>query len=283
MELWWFGPMRVERVRFVAVVAFVALGLVSTPEAAGAQSVPVAERDALVRLRVDRGGRAEDVDPLIRLANEAGAKGLPVRPLTSKIREGFSKGVEQTLLESVVRQLAGHLETANGLIRDAASGTEREAAVTLLADALERGVTSEEVANLQRQSQISGKPSVSSEGLAAASKGLSLIKESRLPTADGTAVMVEALRQGYRSHEMLDLGLQIKRRERDYREGRASLLALRDAIARGTRPDQLFRDSRPTVERPAATGPDATGTTRDRARPPDRPTRPERPAGDRVR
>ena len=281
MELWWFGRMRARH--FVAIVALVALGLVSMPESVSAQSVTASERDALVQLRVDRGGRAEDVDPLIRLANEAGAKGLPVRPLTSKIREGFSKRVEQALLESVVRQLAGHLETANGLIRETASGAEREAAVTLLADALERGVTSEEVGNLQRQSQASGKPAVSPEGLAAASKGLSLIKESKLPAADGTAVMVEALRQGYRSHEMLDLGLQIKRRERDYREGRASLLALRDAIARGTRPERLFTDSRPTVERPAATRPDATGTTRDRARPTERPTRPERPGGDPVR
>jgi hypothetical protein len=96
--------------------------------------------------------------------------------------------------------------------------------------------------------------------------------------------MVEALRQRFRSHEMIDLGREIKSRERDYREGRASLVALRDAIARGNRPDQLFRDSRrTTVDRPAATRPDPTTTTRERAQPPERPTRPDRSGTDRVR
>jgi hypothetical protein len=44
----------------------------------------LADREALVRLRVDQGGRAEDVDALIRLADEAAAKGLPAGPLTNK-------------------------------------------------------------------------------------------------------------------------------------------------------------------------------------------------------
>ena len=282
MEFWWFGRMRARHVRFVTIVAVVALGLVSMPESASAQSVTASERDALVRLRVDRGGRADDVEPLIRMANEAGARGLPVQPLVSKIREGISKRHEPAQIEAVVRQMTAHLETANGLIGGSASSTDRDA-VTLLADALGSGVTPDEVSALQRQSQVAGKPPAPANGVAGAAKGLSLIKESQLPTADGTAVMVEALRQGYRSPDMVDLGRQIKRRERDYQEGRASLLALRDAIARGTRPERLFRDSRPTVERPAATRPDATGTTRDRAQPPERPTRPERPGGDRVR
>lgn len=278
MGLWWFVPMGVRRARIAAIVALVAFALAGTPDVAGAQAVSAAERDTLVQLRLDRGGRAEDIDPLIRLANDAGAKGLPVRPLLSKIREGISKRHEPSEIEAVVRQMAAHLETANGLIRDQpASNAEREAAVTLLADALGSGVTSDEVGALQRQSQVSGKPSASADGLAGAAKGLSLIKESRLPVAEGTAVMAEALRQGYRSTNMVDLGREIKRRERDYREGRASLLALRDAIARGTRPERLFTDRRPTnVERPAATRPEPTGTTRDRAQPPDRPTRPER-------
>ncbi len=37
-----------------------------------------------MRLRVDQGGRAEDVDALIRLADEAAARGLPAGPLTNK-------------------------------------------------------------------------------------------------------------------------------------------------------------------------------------------------------
>ena len=90
------------------------------------------------------------------------------------------------------------------------------------------------------------------------------------------AVMAEAVRQRYRPFDMQDLGREVKRREADYRSGRASLRALRDAIARGTRPDVLLRDSRSVVvERPAAARP-ATDRP-ERTTPIDRPQRPERP------
>ena len=105
--------------------------------------------------------------------------------------------------------------------------------------------------------------------------------------------MAEAMRQGFRSQEILDLGREIKRREADYRAGRASLRALRDAIARGDRPEQLFRDARvETTARPAAARPDATRpdapVERPVARPetpqrPEQPVRPERPATTRDR
>ena len=268
MESSWFGPMRVRRLRIVTLFIIAAAIIVSIPVAGSAQFAQAADRDALDRL-----------------VSEAGARGLPVAPLTSKIREGFSKGATVAAIESVVRQLAAHLETANSLVREpSVTGAEREAAVTLLADALEHGVTADEVGHLQRQSQVAGRPPAPPGGLAAAAKGLSLIKEAKLPATDGTAVMVEALRQRFRSHEMIDLGREIKSRERDYREGRASLVALRDAIARGNRPDQLFRDSRrTTVDRPAATRPDPVTTTRERAQPPERPTRHDRSGTDRVR
>lgn len=269
--------------RAVLIVTLVALAVASMPESVSAQSITAAERDALVRLRVDRGGRAEDVDPLVRLANEAGAKGLPTKPLVSKIREGISKRHEPAQIESVVRQMTAYLETASSFFRESARSAERDAAVTDLADVFGRGVMPDEVGALQREAQVSGTAPVSPDSLAGAAKGLSSIKEAKLPAEEGTAVMVEALRQGYRPNDMVDLGREIKRRERDYREGRASLTALRDAIARGTRRDRLFTDGRRGVERPAATRPDPTGTTRDRVQPPERPTRPERPGGDRMR
>lgn len=265
------------------IVTLVALAVVSMPESVCAQSVTAPEREALARLRVERGGRADDVDALVRLANDAAAKGLPTKPLVSKIREGISKRHEPAQIEAVVRQMTDHLETASSFFRESPRNAEWDAAVTDLADVLGRGVTPDEVGALQREAQGPGKSPVSPDSLAGAAKGLSSIKEAKLPTEEGTAVMVEALRQGYRSNDMVDLGREIKRRERDYREGRASLTALRDAIARGARRDRLFTDGRRAVERPAATRPDATGTTRDRAQPPERPTRPERPGGDRVR
>jgi hypothetical protein len=268
--------------RAVLIATLAALAVASMPQSVSAQSISASERDALVRLRVERGGRAEDVDPLVRLANDAGAKGLPTKPLVSKIREGISKRHEPAQIEAVVRQMTAHLETATGFFRESARNAERDAAVMDLADVLGRGVTADEVGTLQREGQGSGTP-VSPDSLAGAAEGLWSIKEAKLPTDEGTAVMVEALRQGYRPNDMVDLGREIKRRERDYREGRASLTALRDAIARGTRRDRLFTDSRRAVERPAATRPDPTGTTRDRPQPPERPTRPERPGGNRVR
>jgi hypothetical protein len=156
--------------------------------------------------------------------------------------------------------------------------------VTLLADAFGGGVTPEDVGEIRRLSEPNGKATLSLETLASAAKGFSFIKEARLPSVDGTAVMAEAVRQGFRSHEILELGREIKRRERDYRDGRASLRALRDAIAQGNRTDQLFRDSRSgSAERPAAIRPEpATSrpepTTRpERPLPPERPARPEPP------
>ena len=165
--------------------------------------------------------------------------------------------------------------------------------MTLLAESLGSGVTLDEVRELRQQAQASGKVAMSSEGLAGAAKGLSFIKEAKLPLAEGTPVIAEAVRQGFQSRELQDLGREVKRRESDYRAGRASLRALRDAIARGDRPDTLFRDPRPEiVERPAATRPETPVERPERpSRPeapqrpeqPERPTRPERPEGARTR
>jgi hypothetical protein len=241
------------------------------PAVCGAQTVSAADRDAVVRQRTDRGGRAEEIDALIRLANDAAAKGLPTAPLTNKIREGIAKNKDQKQIEAVVRQLAAQLEAADRVVRDVepgAAGAQREAAVTLLAETLGSGLTVEEVRELRRVTQAS-RPATSSQELANAAKGLSFIKDARLPVPDGTAVIGEAVRQGYRSHEVVDVGREVKRREADYRAGRTTLRALREAIARGDRPEQLFRPVRPDESsRPAVTRPDTV----------ERPARPETPA-----
>ena len=236
----------------------------------------------------------------MRHADEAAKKGLPVGPLTNKIREGLAKGAAPNRIEVVVRQMALDLETADRLLRElqpttAASG--RETPVLLLAEALGGGVTPEEVDVLHRQAQSPNQPPMSADGLGSAAKGLSLIKGAGLPITEGTAVMAEAMRQGFRPPEMLDLGREIKRREHDFREGRASLLTLREAIVRGERPDRLFHDARPAIiERPDPTRPDHAVTrpepTDIRPEPTDRPERPqgrdrpappERPGGTRGR
>jgi len=236
------------------------------------------EREAILRLASDRGVSADEAAALLRPVDEAGAKGLPVAPLTNKVREGLAKGVDPKRIDTVVRQLAGHLGTADALIRELnlAAGPVRDEPVTLLADALAGGVSTDEVRELRRQAQPAA-TLLPSDSLAGAAKGLSLIKSASLPAAEGTAVMAEAVRHGYRAHEMLEVGRQVKRRERDYRDGHASLRALREAIARGERPEQIFTATRAAAERPSATRPDAATERPARPATPERPVRPERP------
>jgi len=224
---------------------------------------------------------AQTQDDLLRQADAvAAAKGLPVDPLKNKVREGFAKNRNPKQIETAVNQLVSNLETADRIVRDVepgAAAAERESAVTLLADALSSGLTAEEIRELQRQAQVTGLPAPE---LAGAAKGLSFIKEARLPLNEGTAVMAEAVRQKFRPYEMLDLGREIKRREADYRSGRVTLQSLRDAIARGTRPETLLRDSRAVAaDRPAATRPTTTDRPERTTAPVDRPQRPvDRPS-----
>ena len=229
--------------------------------------------------------QASDRDGLNRLVAEATAKGLPAAPLTNKIQEGLAKGADPKRIELIVRQMTANLETADRLVREIEpeSGIAgRAAAVTLLGESLGSGVTLDEIRELRVSAQVSKQP-IPAEAVANAAKGLSFIKEARLSVPDGTAVMAEAVKRGFRSHEILDLAREIKRRESDYRAGRASLRALRDAIARGDRPDQLLRDSRAvTVDRPAATPSRPERPVERPARPeapqrPEQPVRPERP------
>jgi hypothetical protein len=276
--------------RELTALLLVALCSLAAPDLCAAQSVSASEREALVRLRTDRGGQAEEVDALIGLAGEVAAKGLPAAPLMNKLREGLAKGADPKRIDQVIRQMATQLEAADRLVREiepAPGGAGREASVTLLAESLGSGVTPGDVRELLRLAQASGRPPLSAEAVAIAAKGLSFIEEARLPVPEGTAVIAEAVKQGFRSHEILGLAREVKRRVGDYRAGRASLRALRDAIARGDRPDQLFRDSRGNaVERPASARPDAP-VDRPTVRPevpqrpeqPTRPERPERPAG----
>jgi len=245
-----------------------------------AQGVTTSERDAILRLAADRGLAADDAGALLRPVDDAGTKGLPVAPLANKLREGLAKGVDPKRIDTVVRQMAGQLSTADALIRELnlADAPVRDEPIVLLADALAGGVSADEVRELRRQAQPAGSPPLPSDSLAGAAKGLSLIKSAALPASEGTAVMAEAVRHGYRAHEMLEVGRQVKRRERDYRDGHASLRALRDAIARGERPEQIFTATRAgAVERPAATRPDAPTERPTRPARPEAPVRPERP------
>jgi hypothetical protein len=222
------------------------------------------------------------VDALIARATEAAGKGLPPAPIVNKIREGLAKGHDTPRIDAVLVQIAGQLESADRVVSElfpSSVPAGRERSVVLLAEAFAGGVTPDEVREIGRQSR--GGPSPAAiEAVAAAAKALASIKDAQLPVVEGTAIVVEALRRGYRPFEVADLGREIRRREAGYRAEPARLRALRDAIARGDRPEQLFRDSRverdSQVERPAATRPD-TPQRPERPAQPERPQRPEVP------
>jgi hypothetical protein len=285
----WFVPRSSVLLAVAHAAALCATTCVLAPAVLGAQGVSQVEREALVRRQVERGGRAEDVEALLRRVDEAAAKGLPTESLTSKVREGLAKGADGRRIESVIGQMTATLATADGLVRELAPGAvgaERRAAVVLLAESLDGGVTVEDVRALRAANPDSSTP-ITSDRLAGSAKGLALIRSARLPAEDGRQVMAEAVRRGFRGNELLDLGRDVKRREREFQAGRASLRALRDAIARGERPETLLRDVR---EAPAAVRPEATRPDVERAAParpetvrpepirPERPTAPERPA-----
>jgi DNA-binding transcriptional MerR regulator len=214
-----------------------------------AETISVQDQEQIERLRMAQGFSAEEVHQLIEQVNKAGENGLPPEPLVNKVKEGLAKGVDPKRIDPVLRLMVGHFEAAQGVLQDAGnrgtldlSAGNRQRALETMAEALARGVTSEEVRDLARVSQ-EGKLKVTSETLAAGAKSLAVIKEAKISSKDGTVLVSEGLRQGYRSSELVDLAREIKRRGPEFQEGRASIRALQEQMARGDRGDKLFRDS----------------------------------------
>jgi hypothetical protein len=203
--------------------------------------------DDIARLSAAQGRSAEEVKPLVDLATKAGERGLPPGPLVNKIKEGLAKGVEPARIEPVLREMAGRLATAQetlkelsgrGLVDAGSSGRQR--AVEVLAEALGRGVSPDEVRQIGRLAQ-EGKPRLTPDALASGAKSLAVMKEGGVPAREGLSLVADALRQGFRPSELADLSRELKRRGR---EGRLPLQAVQDAVKRGDRPDQIFREDR---------------------------------------
>jgi hypothetical protein len=216
-------------------------------EIAFAQSVLPQDLDDIARLSAAQGRSAEEVKPLVDLATKAGERGLPPGPLVNKIKEGLAKGVEPARIEPVLREMAGRLATAQetlkelsgrGLVDAGSSGRQR--AVEVLAEALGRGVSPDEVRQIGRLAQ-EGKPRLTPDALASGAKSLAVMKEGGVPAREGLSLVADALRQGFRPSELADLSRELKRRGR---EGRLPLQAVQDAVKRGDRPDQIFREDR---------------------------------------
>ncbi len=209
------------------------------------QSVSPQDLEDIARLSAAQGRSADEVKPLVELANKAGERGLPPGPLVNKIKEGLAKGIEPARIEPVLREMAGRLEAAQETLKDLsgrglvdAGSSGRQRAVEVLAEALARGASPEEVREIGRLAQ-EGKPRLAPEALASGAKSLAVMKEGGVPAREGLSLVTEALRQGFRPSELADLSRELKRRGR---EGGLPLQAVQDAVKRGDRPDQIFRD-----------------------------------------
>lgn len=215
-----------------------------------AEPIPSQDRDDIVRLRVARGGTAQEVAGLLEQAGKAADRGLPAELLANKIKEGLAKGVDPTRIEPVLGRLIGHLDAAQEIVkgsgsRDVAevSGAARTRALDVLAEAFARGLTPDEARELERQAR-QGTPRLTAESLAAGAKGLAVLKEAGIAVKEGVPLMSVAIQRGFRSADLVDLSRELKRRSSEIQSGKVRLKSLREAIARGDRPEQLFGDER---------------------------------------
>lgn len=210
-----------------------------------AEPLSVQDREAITRLGSAQGRVESEITPLLDHVSKAGERGLPTESLLNKVREGLAKGVEPKRIDPVLRQMTSRLESAHEVLQEAGSrGMEegnRQRAIETMAEAFSRGATADEVRELSRLSQ-DGRHKATQEELAAGAKSLAVMKEGRVPSKDGAALIGEGMKQGYRASELLDLSREVKRRGADFEEGRASLKALREQVRQGERSDRLFKD-----------------------------------------
>lgn len=210
-----------------------------------AESLSDRDRAEINRLRAAQGHSADDINPLLEQVTKAGERGLPVESLANKVKEGLAKGIEPKRIDPVLRQMTSRLESAHEVLEEAKSRGiaegNRQRALETMAEAFARGATADEVRELSRLSQ-EGRHKATQEELAAGAKSLAVMKEGKISSNDGTALVGEGIKQGYRSSDLLDLGREVKRRGSDFQEGRTSLKALREQVRRGERGDRLFKD-----------------------------------------
>jgi hypothetical protein len=243
MEWWLYGKAMSNRTAMRNIVVSLMFALSAGP--AWAESLSLQDREEINRLRTAQGHSPEDINPLLDQVNKAGERGLPVEFLANKVKEGLAKGIEPKRIDPVLRQMTSRLESAHEVLEEAKgrgmSEGNRQRALETMAEAFARGATVDEVRELSRLSQ-DGRHKATQEELAAGAKGLAVMKEGRIPSKEGTALVSEGIKQGYRSAELLDLSREVKRRGSDFEEGRASLKALREQVSRGERSDRLFKD-----------------------------------------
>jgi hypothetical protein len=242
-----------------------------------AAEVPMRDRQDITRLAESRGVASADLAPLLADIDRAASRGLPQEALVNKLKEGLAKGVPPVRVHAVLRDIVGHMDRASGLLGPVADAALRARAIEVLAEALGRGVTPDDVTRLARLAQ--GSTPATAESLAFGAKGWALLREAGITSDDGVPLMAEAMRQGFRSADILSLAREVSRRRDDFTSGRMTLESVREAVRRGERPERVLPPERP--ERPERVAPERPETPERPERPPEppseRPERPERP------
>ena len=205
------------------------------------------DREVITRLGSTQGHSPDELNPLLEQVSQAGERGIPTAPLVNKVKEGLAKGIAPKRIDPVIRQMTSRFESAREVLEEAkvrgVTEGNRQRAMNTMAEAFARGATKDEVRDLIRHSQ-EGKLKTTQDVLAAGAKGLAVMKEGAISSTEGTALVGEGIRQGYRASELLDLSREVKRRGSDFQEGRESLQHLREQVRRGERSDRLFREDR---------------------------------------
>jgi len=224
------------------------LVMAMAPHVSHAASLPAKDVQDINQLGEARGHPPKSIERLLEHAKQAKDQGLPERPILNKIKEGLAKGASPERIQPVVRDMVGNLRDAREVLRDTTSGGSgkeggrNSRATEVMAEALGRGVTVDEVRSLGRSR---GKSRVNQEELAFGAKGLALTKEGGVSGKEAIPVVGEALRQGFRSNELLELGREIKKRGNEFRTDRNRIQDIKKSVERGERPDKIFdRDRR---------------------------------------
>ncbi|RMH37039.1 MAG: hypothetical protein D6690_04175 [Nitrospirae bacterium] len=214
------------------------------------ESAALPQRDVndILDIGRSRGLSQEQVSRMLAHAQRAADRGLPPEMILNKIKEGLAKGVPPGRIDSVLNDIVGKLETAREVLKEVAGRAGKKQtpdtrALEVTAEALARGVTPDEIRALSRSGRGKG-GSLTPDELAFGAKGLALTKEAGLPGDQGLPLISEALRQGYRPKDLLELGRGVKRHGREFRQDRSRVEELKKALKRGERIDRLFRRDR---------------------------------------
>lgn len=288
MELWLSAKNVMGAARGgMTLIAFLGFVLSSGPGYAG----PLEQDLTAISQAGEMQGRPpEEMQRLTGQVQRAQSLGLPTDSLVDKIKEGMTKGVAIPRIEQRLVLMITHMKVADTLLQETVGGKGQAAqggkdrALSVLSEALARGVTPDEVRAVHRDIGET-KREIRPDDLAYAAKGMALMKEGGLPPEHFRALTATALRQGIESARILDLAREIKGLPPETRENPARIRNIQTAMEQGQRVEKIISDLQQAqpqfADRPRVLDRLHATERPDRfERPvlPDRPPRVERPA-----